>query len=150
MRSRGFRVVPVDVCDNAMHWGVRPMLYDGVRLPIETSVFDVALLLTVLHHTADPERVLLEAARVADRVVVIEDTFHARLKGILTMTVDSLANFEFRGHPHTNRTGLQWRRTFRRLGLRLRAARTDYLFGFFEQTTYWLDASSLRADEKEA
>jgi hypothetical protein len=35
------------------------------------------------------------------------------------MLADSWVNWEWRGHPHSNRSDAQWRETFGRLGLRV-------------------------------
>src|SRR5215472_8334540 len=45
-------------------------LFDGRRIPCEDGAFDVAILSHVVEHLADPRSLLLEAARVASRVVV--------------------------------------------------------------------------------
>ncbi|QDT02682.1 hypothetical protein K227x_10600 [Rubripirellula lacrimiformis] len=53
--------------------------FDGATIPLPTNSVDVAILVDVLHHTHDPARVLVEAARVARDRVVIKDHF---LRGI--------------------------------------------------------------------
>jgi ubiquinone/menaquinone biosynthesis C-methylase UbiE len=115
------------------------VIANATDLPFDDAQFDVGLLLTVLHHTPDPDRVLREAARVANRLIVIEDTFHSPGKRRLVELADSIANLEFRGHPHRNRTDAQWRRTLASLGLQIAAERTDRVFAFFEQRTYAVD-----------
>jgi ubiquinone/menaquinone biosynthesis C-methylase UbiE len=53
----------------------RLAIFDGERLPYEDNAVDVAFLVFVLHHAADPGVLLREAARVARQaIVVIEDT----------------------------------------------------------------------------
>ena len=123
LRAAGWPVTPLDVEDLTFASGIRPQLYDGQRMPFEDAAFDVALLVTVLHHVADPIPVLREAARVARRVIVIEDIYDGAARRYATYAIDSLLTLEFTGHPHSNRTDAGWRATFAELGLRLRAAR---------------------------
>lgn len=139
LMERGHDVTPVDVHDNSRIAGVQPVIYDGTRLPFADDSFDFALLLTVLHHTPDPDQVLREAIRIAPRLIVMEDTASSALKMRLTWWADSIANLEFRGHPHTNRSDAAWRAAFHRLVLRVCEVRTHRVFGFFTQTTYILE-----------
>lgn len=72
--SHGVDVRMVDVVDH--NSTARPLtLYDGVRLPFADDSFDTCLLVFVLHHAADPKRLLWEVARVSKRrLIVVEDT----------------------------------------------------------------------------
>lgn len=47
--------------------------FDGKTLPYDTSSFDVAMLVDVLHHTDEPIALLSEAARVARRRIILKD-----------------------------------------------------------------------------
>ncbi len=119
LRERGFEVTPLDVRDRSMERELAPVVYDGRKIPFPDKAFDCALLLTVLHHTPDPDAVLREAARVARRIIIIEDVYTNTLQKYMTFFTDSLFNLEFRDHPHSNRTDAEWRRSFERLGLTL-------------------------------
>ncbi len=80
-----------------------PVIYDGPKLPWPDNHFDAVLLLTVLHHVADPESVLREACRVGGRIIIIEDVYATRAQKRLTFLLDSLFNLDFRGHPTPTR-----------------------------------------------
>lgn len=139
LMENGFDVTPVDVSDNSFNPDIKPVIYNGTTLPFEEDTFDVALLLTVLHHTPDPDTVLNEALRTAKRIIVIEDVYENPAQKQLTYVTDSLFNCEFRGHPHTNRTHLEWLLTFDRLGLRVRAVTEQRLLLFYKQVMYHLE-----------
>lgn len=47
--------------------------YDGVELPFADRSMDVVMLIDVLHHAADPVRLLRECGRVADSLVLVKD-----------------------------------------------------------------------------
>ncbi|MCW5771194.1 MAG: class I SAM-dependent methyltransferase [Rhodospirillaceae bacterium] len=71
-RSCGCAVTAVDVTDT--NRTSQPLvLYDGKTLPFADGSFDVGLLLFVLHHAEDPERLLRDAMRVCRRIVAFED-----------------------------------------------------------------------------
>ncbi len=137
LRRWGYDTVPLDVSDYSSFDDVRPILYDGGYLPFPDDSFDVVLLLTVLHHTPDPDSILEEAVRVSRRrLIVLEDTYYASEKMRLLQLMDSIVNREFRGHPHTNRTCREWREALTRLGLRVVAESTVRALGYFDQTLF--------------
>ena len=139
LRAQGFDVVPVDVRNLSFVDSITPVLYDGKTLPFADDRFDVGLLITVLHHTPDPEAVVREAARVCWRLVIIEDIFKNRPHKYLTFFMDSLLNLEFAGHPHTNKSDAQWREAFDRLSLVVADAKYQQSFGVFTHATYLLE-----------
>lgn len=121
--QRGHDVTLVDVADGSLVPGLHPHIYDGQRLPFPDDSFDVALLITVLHHIPRPDDTLVEARRVARRIAIIEDVYESNAEKWLTWIGDSWLNREFFGHPHSNRTDQGWRETFERFDLRLVEAR---------------------------
>lgn len=132
----GHDVTPVDVKDRSFFKNVKPNVYDGVKLPYAEDEFDVALLITVLHHTPDPRAILKEALRVAPRVVIMEDIYRNPVQKHLTFFTDSLVNLEFADHPHTNKDDDGWRQLFDELGLRL-VSREDFrTLLFYRQVIY--------------
>ncbi len=126
---RKFDVTMVDVVDKAMLPNVAPVIYDGMTLPWPDNAFDVALLITVLHHIPQPEQTLREARRVAKRVIVMEDVFRSIPEKYFALLADSWVNWEWIGHPHSNRSDEEWRATFAELGLRVVA---------YDEQIHWL------------
>lgn len=49
--------------------------YDGKRVPFADKSFDYAMVINMLHHTADPRIVLKEAARVSRKGIIIKDHY---------------------------------------------------------------------------
>jgi SAM-dependent methyltransferase len=69
--------------------------YDGASLPFEAGAFEAVVLSDVLHHAADPARVLAEGLRVASRVVAIKDHFRfGPLSAALLHAMDRAGNAE--------------------------------------------------------
>ena len=69
------------------------MTYDGETLPWPDDAFDVTVLYFVLHHCANPERVLEEARRVSRRgVIIVESTASGPWQRRILRGLDQLAN----------------------------------------------------------
>lgn len=147
LRNNGYQVSPVDVQDTSVRDDLIPTIYDGEHLPYTDQQFDACLLLTVLHHCSDPDQILAEAGRVARKVIVIEDIYSSRWQRRLTWWLDSLLNWEFTGHPHNNRSDLEWRNAFRELNQNLIVASKRRVAGVFCQVTYLLNP--LKTGEKQ-
>lgn len=139
LMRKGIDITSVDVKDISFFDDVKPVIYDGQKLPYQDNSFDVALIITVLHHTPDPVIILKEAKRVAKRVIVMEDIYSNAFQKHLTFFTDSLVNLEFEGHPHTNKTDKEWRETFEQLNLKVRSAKDFRTLLFFRQIIYNLE-----------
>ena len=138
MRKQNYYVDGLDFADNSFHEDLKPSVYNGRKMPFGKAAYDTALLLTVLHYTDDPEAVLREAGRIANRVVIIENVYVRREMEWLTRAFCSLMNFEFIDHPHNNRTHAEWLETFEKMGLKLWHKSTHRVGGIFKQAIYVL------------
>lgn len=143
LRTRGYRVTALDVDNLSFINSIKPVIYDGVEMPFEDACFDVALVITVLHHTQNPERVLMEAKRVARRILVIEEIYSTTFDKYVTYFIDSIFNFEFFNHPHTNKTDTGWRDVFKRLGLKLVHVQYTRSILVLKRVTYVLEKETL-------
>jgi len=139
LRHKQFQVIPLDIRESSFVDGIVPILYNGERMPFKDKSFDVAMLLTVLHHTRYPERVLEEAKRVARSLIIIEEIYTTRIQRLLTFLIDSLFNLEFLGHPHTNRTDEEWKQTFYRLGFEVKDMRYGRSLIVLKRAAYFLN-----------
>jgi len=139
MRKANYDVDGLDIRDTSYREDLRPVLYDGESMPFCKHAYDTALLPTILHHTPDPEPIIREAARVAKRVIIIEDVYEGRVMEWLTKRFDSLMNLEFIGHPHSNRTDAEWQDTFARLDLSVQHKAVYRIAGIFKQAVYVLE-----------
>jgi 2-polyprenyl-3-methyl-5-hydroxy-6-metoxy-1,4-benzoquinol methylase len=110
LHARGYQVVPLDLANLRFIDEIRPVVYDGVKIPFGDGEFDAALVITVLHHIPDPDAALAEIARTARRLIVIEEIYDSAFVKYYTYAIDSLFNLEFFGHPRSNRTDAGWPR----------------------------------------
>jgi SAM-dependent methyltransferase len=123
----GAEVVLADVVD--FNRTTLPLVrYDGRSLPFESGQFDLTLLIYVLHHAREAERVLAEARRVTrGPIVVLESVREGPLQHRVFVRLDKLANALRSGGAmraqeaslHIRSDG-EWRAVFERLGLRVR------------------------------
>lgn len=139
MRMQGYEIDGLDISDSAYRSDLSAQIYDGDTMPFDASAYDTALLSTMLHHTPDPDHILRQAARIASRLIIIEDVYDGPIMEWTTKRFDSLMNLEFRGHPHSNRTDKAWRESFKAMGLTLTAAHIHPVAGIFRQAVYVLD-----------
>jgi SAM-dependent methyltransferase len=102
-------------------------LFDGTTLPFADGEFDAAMMVDVLHHAAQQERLLSEMRRVVKRAIVIKD--HV-VQGVLAR--QTLAFMDWVGNarfgvslPYSYWTAQQWDRAFATLRLRESERRTS-------------------------
>lgn len=136
---RGYKVSALDVGDSSLVSTVVPDIYDGRKIPYNDKHFDIALLITVLHHISEPVTVLKEAMRVAQRVIIIEEVYNNKWEKYLTYWIDSLFNLEFFNHPHSNKTDAEWKSIFRDLGYKLVTDDQTKSFAVLRRSLYVLE-----------
>jgi SAM-dependent methyltransferase len=139
LQQAGFEVTPLDIENLSFLKDISPVLYDGKTIPFAEDTFDVALVITVLHHTSDPDALLAEVSRVARRLIVVEEVYQNRAEKYYTYAIDSLFNWEFFDHPRSNRTDAGWKAAFEKLGLMVSSAVYSRSMGFMRRVTYVLD-----------
>jgi len=140
LEKNGFDVQGIDIQDTSFFEHIKPLVYDGKTIPFKDKFFDVAMLVTVLHHTKDPEAILREAKRVSKRVIVVEDLFINPVHKQMTFVMDSIMNLEFTGHPHSNKDDAAWRETFKDIGFKILNSSSSSFFQFFLAGTYILES----------
>ncbi len=138
LKKEGYNVIPVDVADMSFFPEVKPIVYDGRKLPFADDAFDTSLLLTVLHHTSSPEALLQEAVRVSNKVIIIEDIYFGVFQQYLTYFADTLVNMGFSKMTYQNKTAVEWRTLFQQMALKPVSFRYDRVLFFFMQATYIL------------
>ena len=144
MLESGFNMQSLDITNNSFFKEVSPKMFDGNEIPYPDRSFDTAILITVLHHTNKPEKLIEEASRVAKRIIIMEDIYTNPLQKHLTFLADSLANLEFSGHPHSNKTNQEWQAVFKNHKLEI-ISQNDHpnFLLLFRQVTYVLKKDDL-------
>ena len=143
LKQKGYAIETVDVGNKSTFEAISPTVYDGKTLPFKDNHFDTVLIITVLHHSPQPEAILKEARRVGKLVIVMEDIYSNTAQKYLTYITDSLVNNEFWGHPHTNKTDGGWRAIFKKLNFNLLFSKEKRFLLGFTQVTYKLMKNEL-------
>jgi len=93
--------------------------YDGKHIPFADKSFDAVMFVDVLHHTADPAQLLLDAARVAAKCVVIKDhTAEGLLAHATLRLMDRVGNARHGvALPYNYWRRKRWQQEFVRVGL---------------------------------
>ncbi|QMU65548.1 MAG: methyltransferase domain-containing protein [Flavobacteriaceae bacterium] len=117
---------------------MKPVIYKGGKLPFKDNEFDIVQLITVLHHIKDPEETIKEAVRVGKKIIIMEDIYTSKFQKYITFIADSINNWEFIGHPHTNKTDLGWKQVFNKNNLKIEKVKYYNFLLFFKQVTYIL------------
>lgn len=93
-------------------------LYDGLSFPYKDKSFDVVMFVDVLHHTADPLQLLIEAKRVARKSIVLKDHLcdSSYARRVLTF-MDWVGNRSHGvGLPYNYLSSEQWSQTWNEIG----------------------------------
>lgn len=119
LKREGKDITPVDVDSFRGLRLIKPIIYDGKKLPFSDKTFDIGLLLTVLHHTHDPSIVFSEVARVAKEIVVIETSYKSCLGKYITVIADTISNLQTKANWDSYKTDSEWKEFFKNKGFRI-------------------------------
>lgn len=139
LQSKGYETTPLDVADLSFNKNIKPILYDGEKIPFADNKFDVSLIITVLHHSSNPRKILKEAQRVSKKIIVVEDIYRNSLHKFLTYFFDSILSLHFLNHPHNNKDDKEWKKTFKDLRFKLIKAKYMRVFLVFDLAIYHLE-----------
>lgn len=136
LRKMGFEVVPLDIKSQAFEKSVAPVVYDGHNMPFNEKEFDVALILSVLHHTTNQEEILNEVKRVSKRIIINEDIYGNSFQKKMTFLIDSFVNIGYAPCPHTNRNDQEWKDLFKSLNCQILSSNYLKVLAYFKQGIY--------------
>jgi 2-polyprenyl-3-methyl-5-hydroxy-6-metoxy-1,4-benzoquinol methylase len=138
LKKSGFQIETIDIKNKSAFDEIKPKISDGTNLPYTDKYFETAIMITMLHHTSDPETLINEAKRVAKKLIIIEDIYTNVFQKYLTFAADSINNLEFIGHPHSNKNDTEWKILFKKNNLTIETSEYYQFLIFFKQVTYIL------------
>ncbi len=115
----GARIQGIDLCSHHYSSVTGASTYDGTFLPYNDRSFDFALLIDVLHHTAEPRMLLLEASRVARRFVIVKDHTYRHCHEFMVLSfMDFVGNLGYgNNHLGSYKKQGEWHELFQSCGL---------------------------------
>ena len=142
LNKQGNDITPVDVANFHGSRFIKPIIYDGKKMPFQDNHFDTCLLLMVLHHTPDPKIVFSEAARVAKEIVVIETSYTSVINKFFTVLFDNLVgNLRFEAFWNSYKTDKEWKDFFLKNGFKIietKKYQDRYIFSPYLHILYFL------------
>lgn len=101
--------------------------YDGINIPRESNSVDTVMLIDVLHHTENPEMVMKEVTRVAEKNIIIKD--HIK-RGLISYIKLRMMDFVGNAHyhvslPYNYLTKEEWDAVFKQNNLQVEKYDTD-------------------------
>lgn len=142
LREKGKDIVPLDIHEGNYHPSVKPLVYDGKKIPFQDAHFDYGIILTVLHHVDEPEVLLEDIMRVCKHLVIMEDIYGSPLQKRITFWLDTLANLWYSPCPHTNKNDAGWKACFEAHGYQLRHTEYRRVLFFIRQAIYVISAEN--------
>lgn len=139
LKAAGVDIYGLDIKNKSLFEDITPTIYAGEHFPFSGNAFDTSLIITVLHHTPTPELILKEAQRCSQKIIIIEDIYTNTFQKHLTFFMDSLVNWEWKGHPHSNKTDTAWRLLFQEMNLKLTYTKQYSFLLLFRQSIYVLE-----------
>lgn len=138
--NKGYNITAIDIKNHSFSNKITPLLFDGKNIPFKNDSFDIAVIVTVLHHAEDPIQILKEAKRVAKKIIIIEDIYYSCFQKYAVYCIDIIMNLKFFGNPHNNMNDNEWKKTFENFKLELLNVRYDKRLCYFVQATYYLES----------
>lgn len=100
LQQLGYEVVGLDVKNVSAYPDITPIIYDGRTFPFSDNQFDTGIIIHVLHHCDDGVKVLSEAMRTCNRIILIEDTYRNWFEHKIVSFNDNISNWEWYQHPY--------------------------------------------------
>lgn len=101
--------------------------YDGYHIPLKDNVVDTVMVIDVLHHVDDPQRLIKEMVRVTSDSIIIKDHIKVGFVSYIKLRLmDYVGNAHYHVRlPYNYLTKEQWDSVFMNNNLELKIYKTD-------------------------
>lgn len=137
--NKGYDITSLDIQNLSFTDQINPIIFNGKKIPFNSNSFDISLIIFILHHTKNPEKILQEVFRVSKKIILIEDIYNNKINKYITFFLDSLLNLEFQNHPHSNKTDIEWQELFKKYQFKIRKIKYIKSHFFLQHAIYFLE-----------
>ncbi len=105
----GYNVIALDINDVSVSKKVKPIIYDGVKIPSNLK-FDCVIVTTVLHHIPEKTSIdILKQLKYSNKQIIIMEDNYSNLSTPLWCM---FTNLQFFNHPLNFKTYHEWKYLF--------------------------------------
>jgi len=116
----GSNIVGIDTVIQKKNY-IPVIKYDGKELPFPDNKFDCVLIVDVLHHDKDSERIIKEARRVTSDIILIKDHYYENIFDLMILKLaDYIGNKPYGiALPYNFYNIKQWKKIFAKNNLKI-------------------------------
>ncbi len=105
----GYNVIALDINDVSVSKKIKPIIYDGVKIPSNLK-FDCVIVTTVLHHIPEKTTIdILKQLKSSNKQIIIMEDNYSNLSTPLWCM---FTNLQFLNHPLNFKTYHEWKYLF--------------------------------------
>jgi ubiquinone/menaquinone biosynthesis C-methylase UbiE len=137
--SKGYNITSIDIYDGSLADTVSPIIYNGDKIPLKRKATDITLLISVLHHVNEQNKLINEAKRVSKKIIIQEDLVSGKFKRKMYSLIDNLMNLEFSIKNNNYHSFEEWKNIFKQNGLNLKSIRLKKGYFLINQGIFVLE-----------
>jgi ubiquinone/menaquinone biosynthesis C-methylase UbiE len=139
LAESGYNVSSIDIYDGALSEKIVPIVYDGEKIPSKSGEYDIALMLSILHHVPNQKKLIKEAKRTAKRIIIQEDIVSGEIFTGMHSVFDNFINLDFSLQKNQYHSIDEWVEIFTKCGLKVKSIDKKKSYLFLEQATFVLE-----------
>lgn len=136
---QGHNVTSIDIYESSLSDLVKPIVYDGKKIPAKNKEYNVTLLLSILHHVDHQDELIKEVKRVSKKIIIQEDMVPTKMRKVLFSLFDNLINLDFCVKTNNYHSLEEWKQIFKKNGLKLKSMTLKKSYFFVKQATFVLE-----------
>lgn len=137
-KNNGYLIDSIDIYDGSLSDSIIPTIYDGKKIPAKKKQYDLALILSVLHHVNDKKEIIKETKRVAKSIIIQEDIIERGFKRDVFSVFDNFINLDFNLNQNNYYSLQEWKDFFKANNVELKSVEITKRPFNINQATFYL------------